>query len=1145
MSVRRPLPNSISCGITLNEHFIRGERVYKFDNLTDHFEGRFVSLSLSTNGLVLYWKQQENTGELKLSEAIYVDEIVDVYTGCCTETSKQKVVQERVDTHIKRIFSGTFITAACTISSCFLTVMCGTDAVNPTPLTFLTDSEESAKLWVQELRHLSVKFSKEIPILGAFYYWQRLFTKIRHSVTEDSITINDIVDALIPPKNKEDRKEVERLLKLLPTFNEKKSVPSNAINDDFIFACYSSITDRTDVQSVFNERFENETRVKSDLFAKYLKKEHYDPRLNELLYPCPNRDSAQMLIAEFNKTDCCLDVDTFHRFLISSYNIPMLRDHLMLKEEDMHKPLSHYFINCSHNTYLKGYQVNAKSSVEIYRYVLLSGCRSVELDCWDGSNGEPVITHGPSQLTRVTPVSFKDVIIAIAETAFVTSQFPVVLSFENHCSVKQQKKMATYCRDIFGDMLLTEPLADYPIKTGVTLPSPNALRRKILVKSKKLEPRKTLESIVPRLDTVESVGKQESVESTGSDKAYQDGENEHGSFGSSEVGDAADEREQDEAEFINEVTLMTENSLDVSTAESDVIANELSDLVNYMRAMGKLTSFEESESKQMSSELFSMTETRAYELVKQSPIEFVNHNKRQITRVYPKGKRVDSSNFWPIKFWNCGCQMAAINMQTPDIPFQMNSAFFEQNGRCGYVLKPNLMRKPDAKFNPFETRNMDLVVPAYLSLTVISAQMLSVLCDKRPSTYVEVNFYGHFRDLSTFSKRKYRTRTVPDNGINPIYTNNFYQEEFKYEKIIFPTMASIRLAVFEDGGRLLGQCFLQVRSIQPGYRHVVLRNASNRPIGPVTLFVLFRVHDYVDKKSKNLVEALQNPIAAMKKEQAASAAFVNPIETMKIRESMLHALEESEPRSLLIESSSHLDDDGELSSSFEKEEIMHLSFSHDLTRDAFPVGSQMIKEEMHPLSYEKRSSQSPNERLKSRFYLEDMELLFSSLEELMNNAKVIKLEKGFRKKYSNVLEAVDSAMNSSVPNNERRLSESAFAAFAKYEKERSELLISLADQNRKKLLKRIDMAHKCESKQLTKLNHQRRFDEQSKTGDRSVEGAEEMREKYVKLGVEEQRRLNKVKEKRVKEVDEKFDVLKREVNARMEERIRKTSVALL
>lgn len=51
--------------------------------------------------------------------------------------------------------------------------------------------------------------------------------------------------------------------------------------------------------------------------------------------------------------------------------------------------------------------MNSKSSVEMYRYVLLLGCRSVELDCWDGSNDEPIVTHGPSQLTRVTPVSFK------------------------------------------------------------------------------------------------------------------------------------------------------------------------------------------------------------------------------------------------------------------------------------------------------------------------------------------------------------------------------------------------------------------------------------------------------------------------------------------------------------------------------------------------------------------------------------------------------------------------------------------------------------------------------------------------------------------------------------------------------------------
>lgn len=60
-----------------------------------------------------------------------------------------------------------------------------------------------------------------------------------------------------------------------------------------------------------------------------------------------------------------------------------------------------------------------------------------------------------------------------------------------------------------------------------------------------------------------------------------------------------------------------------------------------------------------------------------------------------------------------------MNMQTPGVQYQMNSAFFEQNGRSGYVLKPNPMRKADSKFNPFEAGSFDLVVPASLSLTVI------------------------------------------------------------------------------------------------------------------------------------------------------------------------------------------------------------------------------------------------------------------------------------------------------------------------------------------------------------------------------------------------------------------------------------------
>lgn len=58
--------------------------------------------------------------------------------------------------------------------------------------------------------------------------------------------------------------------------------------------------------------------------------------------------------------------------------------------------------------------------------------RCVELDCWDGRNEdqEPIITHGKAMCTDIL---FKDVIQAIKETAFVTSCYPVILSFENHC----------------------------------------------------------------------------------------------------------------------------------------------------------------------------------------------------------------------------------------------------------------------------------------------------------------------------------------------------------------------------------------------------------------------------------------------------------------------------------------------------------------------------------------------------------------------------------------------------------------------------------------------------------------------------------------------------------------------------------------
>ena len=61
----------------------------------------------------------------------------------------------------------------------------------------------------------------------------------------------------------------------------------------------------------------------------------------------------------------------------------------------------------------------------------------------------------------------QDCIEAIAATAFVTSEYPVILSFENHCNQRNQEKMAKYCDSIFGDLLCNKEMKDFPVSSIV------------------------------------------------------------------------------------------------------------------------------------------------------------------------------------------------------------------------------------------------------------------------------------------------------------------------------------------------------------------------------------------------------------------------------------------------------------------------------------------------------------------------------------------------------------------------------------------------------------------------------------------------------------------------------------------------------
>ena len=392
-----------------------------------------------------------------------------------------------------------------------------------------------------------------------------------------------------------------------------------------------------------------------------------------------------------------MNYTAFSAFLCSaSNNVQAIK----IPEVKFDMPLSDYFISSSHNTYLLGRQVGGSSSVEAYIRALQRACRCIEIDCWDGPDGRPIVLHGR---TMTSSVPFSDCIAAIAKYAFEASPYPLIISLEVHCNTTQQQAMVDIMVKDFGDRLLKEPLAT----NAVNLPSPEELRHKILLKVKTGEEQLQVPNSdsLPGRREIPAGRRDRSFSSPWSRPQVLDNGNvPNGPALSSPPSTSPPEHTYNGRGSMTTTSISSESSAEDSDsgrkkkglkkAHKSKIIKPLSNLAVYTRGL-KFNSFSSTESKTYN-HVISLAERRFNDLCKDPDAKVLleKHNMRHLMRVYPSGFRVSSSNPDPLLFWRRGTQMVALNWQTYDLPMQLNDAMFAAGAdRLGYVLKPGELRE--------------------------------------------------------------------------------------------------------------------------------------------------------------------------------------------------------------------------------------------------------------------------------------------------------------------------------------------------------------------------------------------------------------------------------------------------------------------
>ncbi|KAM0513045.1 hypothetical protein ACHAPE_008252 [Trichoderma viride] len=587
--------------------------------------------------------------------------------------------------------------------------------------------------------------------------------------------------------------------------------------------------------------------------------------------------------------------------------------------KDYSKPITNYFINSSHNTYISGNQLASKTSPEAYTAVLKRGGRCIEIDVWNGDEilvtvpksqgggghsrgisnisgisgsalpyaaaavlekmedkldaakknylgsshpsgrsrspsshsrtttddvssnssdtflpvgielnekeevprvsrsrpslprGEPIVTHG---WTLTTPCGFREVCETIRDNAFAHgNDLPIIISLEVHADHSQQEIMANIMKEVWGDMLVQQPFEGCDPKFRV--PTLDDLRCKILVKVKraaaKMPKPEDLTASMPIL--------------------------------------TKDDDSDDEPHLPR---LKTSASSPAEIPQQDAhgkmtICKPLGDLAIYTRSE-RFTSLSTPQAKQPT-HIYSISEDRIIELHEKYPREVFTHNKNFFMRAFPAGRRINSSNPDPSRFWRRGVQMVAMNWQNMDEGMMVNEAMFD--GEDGWVLKPEAYQSSD---KTMVTLDLAAKHTLHLTITVFAGRHIPTddsdkdddsqsKSDLRSRVKAELHIGEDEKDGHDMS---YKQNTKSADSTDPVW--NCHEKKILGEKLQFRNipkvveeLSFIRFKVEGTSHTVSPPCLawacIRLDRLQQGYRFVRLYNKRGCPINGGKLLI--------------------------------------------------------------------------------------------------------------------------------------------------------------------------------------------------------------------------------------------------------------------------------------------------------------------